>query len=99
MQKPTKPDVYIWRFQIFGPHNLVTLGSFFAPPKKRGLCVSSTGFFLISFFRRQDPEFRPWIKRWSERGKAPAHLNRCQLLAYGGRHFPSIPSSDAPCNY
>jgi hypothetical protein len=34
------------------------------PPsqKKMGLCMSSTGFFFRSFFRRQDPKFRPLKK-------------------------------------
>jgi hypothetical protein len=58
--------------------------------------MSSTGFF--SFFRRQDPRYRPREERWLERGKAGAHLNQCQRLAYGDRQFPSIPSSEAPCN-
>ncbi len=43
---------------IFGPHNLVTLGSFFGPPKK-GLCMSSTGFFLFLSFVGRIPNFVP----------------------------------------
>jgi len=40
-------------------------------------------FFFFSFLILED-------------GKAGAHLDQCQLL---GRHFPSIPSSGAACNY
>jgi hypothetical protein len=75
---PPNPNVYIWRFQIFGPHNLVTFGPFFRPPKKMGLRTSSTGYiFFLSFLRRrQDPKFRPRRKRWQE----GARLDQCPSL-------------------
>ncbi len=56
--------------QIFGPHNLVALGHSSGPPKK-GLCMSSTGFFL-SFVGRI-PKIVPGktlVGRWESRSSS-----------------------------
>ncbi len=42
-----KPIFYIWWFQIFLPHNVVTLGHF-SPHQNKSLCISRSGFFMLN---------------------------------------------------